>query len=125
MLTTGLRYRTHICSFVVSHHCFVRAVALIIIIIWLMELITSGLELFPERLTPKAIYCLSFHEYEKIQDTLFTVQVVSVKSMGSNERAEQPIFDCLEDEATGVLSQVAALKSQQMNAVQRSQNSGC
>lgn len=38
-----------------------------------MELVTSGLESMPTRLTPKAIYCLSFHEHEKIQETLFVV----------------------------------------------------
>ena len=31
-----------------------------------MELVTSGLELIPEKLTPRAIYQLSFFEVDKI-----------------------------------------------------------
>ena len=49
-----------------------------------MELVTSGLESMPTRLTPKAIYCLSFHEHEKIQETLFVVQVVAIRQYGKS-----------------------------------------
>ena len=38
-----------------------------------MDLVTSGLELLPEKLTPRAIYQLSFFEVGKIQDQLFAV----------------------------------------------------
>ena len=47
-----------------------------------MDLVTSGLELLPEKLTPRAIYQLSFFEVGKIQDQLFAVQVVSVRHAG-------------------------------------------
>jgi len=44
-----------------------------------MELITSGLLTMPEQLTPQAIYVLFFHEYEKIQNMIFAVQVIGFK----------------------------------------------
>ena len=47
-----------------------------------MELVASGLELLPEKLTPRAIYQLSFFEVGKIQEQLFSVQVVSIKHAG-------------------------------------------
>ena len=56
-----------------------------------MDLITSGLELLPEKLTPKAIFTLSFHELDKIEDELFTVQVVSVKHVGEEDDEQEEI----------------------------------
>jgi len=47
-----------------------------------MELVTSGLKEMPEVLTPKAIYALSFHEHDKIQNKYFTIQVVNVRVRG-------------------------------------------
>ena len=53
-----------------------------------MELITSGLEAMPSRLSPKGIYCLSFHEHEKIQETLFCIQVITIRHGGKSISAE-------------------------------------
>jgi len=35
----------------------------------------------PERLTPKAIYELSFFEYEKIKDSVYVLQVIGIKKL--------------------------------------------
>ena len=85
-----------------------------------MELITSGLESFPKRLTPRGIYALSFHEHEKIRDTLFTVQVVNFNDMSNN----QIPVDVELPEETSTLAQVAALKSQQKNLLSTTINGG-
>lgn len=49
-----------------------------------MELVTSGLHAMPERLTPKAIFELSFHEYDKVKDQLYIVQVIAVRKFDNN-----------------------------------------
>lgn len=54
-----------------------------------MELVTSGLESFPERLTPQAIYCLAYHEHEKIREMLFNVQIIAYKEV----HFASPTFD--------------------------------
>lgn len=46
-----------------------------------MELITSGILSIPETLTLKAIYAMCFHEYDKIKDTLFVLQVIGIKKL--------------------------------------------
>jgi len=38
----------------------------------------------PERLTPKAIYELTFHEYDKIKDLFYIVQVIGIKKLDGN-----------------------------------------
>ena len=54
-----------------------------------MDIVTSGLEMLPEKLTPRAIYQLSFFEVGKIQEQLFTVQVVSVRHAGMSASGEE------------------------------------
>jgi hypothetical protein len=54
-----------------------------------MELITSGLESYPERLTPQAIYSLSILDDERIREMLFNVQIVAYKDM----QAVSPTID--------------------------------
>ena len=60
-----------------------------------MELVASGLEMLPEKLTPRAIYQLSYFEVSKIQEQLFSVQVVSIKHAGlaSEEAAEENLMN--------------------------------
>ena len=45
--------------------------------------------MLPEKLTPRAIYQLSFFEVGKIQEQLFTVQVVSVRHAGMSASGEE------------------------------------
>jgi len=54
-----------------------------------MELITSGLITVPDQLTPQAIYALFFHEYEKIQNTIFAVQVIGFKKSDSQDEKQK------------------------------------
>ncbi len=54
-----------------------------------MELITSGLESYPERLTPQAIYSLSYFDHERMREMLFNVQIVTYKDM----QAVSPTID--------------------------------
>ena len=66
-----------------------------------MDLVTSGLELIPEKLTPRAIYQLSFFEVGKIQEQLFVVQVVSVRHAGvSASGCDSDTEAALENNAT-------------------------
>lgn len=55
-----------------------------------MELITSGLLTMPEQLTPQAIYALFFHEYEKIQNMIFAVQVIGFKKSDGQDDKQKP-----------------------------------
>lgn len=55
-----------------------------------MDLITSGLELMPDRLSPRAIYCLAYHDFNKIEDQLYTVQIISIGDQ--DEQSFSPDF---------------------------------
>jgi len=78
-----------------------------------MEIITSGLEFFPERLTQKATYSLAFDEPEQIRDQLFVVQITSYNEVKSTSS----FFDSNPYEETNILVHVADLKSRQQKSL--------
>ena len=65
-----------------------------------MELITSGLESYPERLTPQAIYSLSILDDERIREMLFNVQIVAYKDM----QAVSPTIDYNHSDELNILA---------------------
>ena len=77
----------------------------------MMELVASGLEMLPEKLTPRAIYQLSYFEVGKIQEQLFSVQVISIKSagiMGDESAADEG--SSLNDNSTGAANTQSTLQ---------------
>ena len=77
-----------------------------------MELITSGLEAFPERLTPQAIYCLSYHDHEKIREMLFNVQIVAFKDLSITSPIASQMAANMNVE-TSIMARIAEIKVQQ------------